>query len=104
MGITLKVAPEELEGTAAEVSGRIALLKENLNTMDKSVEGSLEYWEGTGNETHQEKYRKLRKTFDAAVELVDRKPNILLEMAGLYRAAEAANVEATGCLSSDVIS
>ncbi|MCR5526157.1 MAG: WXG100 family type VII secretion target [Lachnospiraceae bacterium] len=99
----LKVTPETLEQRANEAASKITRLKNYFTEIDAAISKTSGYWLGEAGELHRKIYQEKKEEIDAIIARLERHPVNLMQMAGVYREAEADNVEASSPLMSDII-
>ncbi len=99
----LKVTPETLEQRANAAESKIAKLKKYFSEMDSVISKTSGYWLGEAGELHRKIYKEKKEELDAIIARLEKHPVNLMQMAGVYREAEADNVEASSPLMSDII-
>jgi len=102
--ITLKVTPEEMVAAADDVSEQISAVKKAFDSLGTTITSSVSYWEGNASSLHQNQYKEASPKIEEVLKLMKNRPDVLLKMAGLYKAAESENTAATEGLSNDLIS
>ena len=102
MGIVLKVTPETLEKMSGDIQNKIQQIKSQFHEIESEI-NLLGYWEGNASEVHKKQFDTLKPEMQEALDRLQRRPEELLKMAGLYQTTENTSKEATMSLSEDVI-
>jgi len=105
MAITLKVSPEELQGTASDFQSKNQSIKQYTANMLQLITGiSGDVWSGEAATAYIAKFRGLETDINVLSTKLEKEAANLIEIAAKYSAAESSNVSAAGALSSSVIS
>lgn len=86
--ITIKVSSAELKSKAREIKKQISVIKQNWESLKKTVENSTTYWEGNASDMHQSKLKKQVEAVERVLKRLGEHPTDLLEMAGIYEEVE----------------
>ena len=103
MGIVLKVTPETLEKMSGDIQNKIQQIKSQFHEIESEINRTPEYWEGNASEVRKKQFDTLKPEMQEALDRLQRRPEELLKMAGLYQTTENTSKEATMSLSEDVI-
>lgn len=103
MGIVLKAAPEALIRMAGEMEGQLENIRKQLGLVEREIARTSFFWEGEAGRRHQSLLEGLKEDLGASVRNLKRDPEILLQMAGLYKKTESESEEAVQALSADII-
>ena len=103
MGIVLKVTPETLEKMSGDIQDKISQIKSQFQEIESEIKRTPGYWDGEASEVHKKQFDTLKPEIQEALERLQRRPEELLKMAGLYQTTENTSKEATMSLSEDVI-
>lgn len=101
--INLRVTPDTLERQAQTVSEAIAEMQRSLTKMDKIFNETKNYWLGEASNVYQEKYAGQMETTRNVLKELENYPDMLLEMAGIYRNVEIQNIQCAEDLQANII-
>lgn len=102
-GITVKVTPDMLKRKAGDINREITRIEKALQNIGEQIRGSKKDWEGDAGNAHQQRYNALKDEIANVIRELKAHPRNLLQMAGLYSAAESSAVSTADTLSADVI-
>ena len=102
--ITLKVSPQQLKSKSAEIKKSIDAFEKNWNQASQLIRASKSYWAGDASNSHQKIYQECQEDVRQILRRLKEHPSDLLQMAGVYEAAEKEAQAFAGSLPSDVIS
>lgn len=102
-GIRVRVTPEELTTISGEVEEQVGVMRRLFEEAGEIVNRSSGYWEGEGQSAYVKAFQSGQgQTEEALKRFMDNVTN-LRTIAGTYKAAEEAALEASASLSEDVI-
>ncbi len=102
-GFTLKVKPEELEAKADVIDGLIKNIDSTFKKIRTEVNGTKSYWKGEASGKHYKMFDDNKEEIQEVINRLKEHPRELLEMAGIYKEAEKANVQLAQTLEADII-
>lgn len=103
MEITLKVKPEVLKNKANSITSSIETIEKDFKEIEEVIQGTKKYWEGDASDTHQKQFSTINKEVPEIIKRLKEHPKDLLQMAGLYEAAENANQQLANALPGNVL-
>lgn len=103
MSIQLKVTPEALKTKASEVSDQIRELRNCFNTIEDTVKKSSVYWVGNAGNRARKEFDSQKDDIQVIIKRFSEHPPELLQMAGIYIAAETEIKSNNDSLDADVI-
>ena len=92
MSIRLKVTPEILINQANDINKQINAIQKSFGEIESQINKTMSYWEGDAENLHLKKYRAVKKDIQAVLKTIKNRPKDLLQMADLYKEAEANNI------------
>lgn len=102
-GMRLKVNTEQLKSISSEVEGYIKDMRRSYNEVENIVNRSNSYWEGEGQTSYLQAYRRKYESVEEALSRFSDNVTNLRTIAGVYETTEADAVDTTDELLSDVI-
>ena len=103
MGIVLKVEPDALIRMAGDIEKQLKDMKTQFGELQSDINRTRSFWEGEASDTHKSQYDALDPEIQNALDRLQKRPEELLKMAGLYNEVEDAAKEAAMSLLEDVI-
>ncbi len=101
--IRLKVSADELQRGAEQLERQIANAQSSWNSLCEVVNASRHYWEGEAADCGRSLMEETRQEVQEAFGRLKEHPPRLLQMAGIYRNAEARAAELVNSLPDDAI-
>lgn len=86
----LKVSPEQMQASAAELSGYIRDMEECFQAIKRTLDGTGNYWTGEGRDAHYKLYANEKSFIDEFLARCTEHVTDLNTMAGVYSEAERA--------------
>ena len=99
----LRVTPETLEQKADEFSGVVREIKTHFERLESIASKTRGYWQGEAGTRGRESYASYQEDITFIIRRLNEHPADLLEMAGIYRAAEEAAKTVSAQLKTDLI-
>ena len=99
----IRVKTEQLVRASDEASKWIAAVSRDFDDIRKIVQNSSSYWEGDGQEAYERSYMGRLENIESALKAFQGNVSALLQIAGIYEAAEEQNVDHSEALPTDVI-
>lgn len=101
--INLKVDADRLVGKARNVSDAVDRMRKDFDRLDRAIDETKKYWKGTAGDSHRKLYSDQKKTIQDILRDMEKYPDDILKMAGLYREAETKNTQKAEGLKSGMI-
>ena len=101
--IELMVEPSELKSQAKKVTECIKDIEKDFKDIGRIV-NHTSYWKGAASDKHKELFSNNKEDITEIINRLKEHPKDLKKMAGIYDAAEEANVAVAKSLLTDVIS
>ena len=99
----LKVKPEDLEAKAKTISDSIKNIETAFKKIQTEVNGTKSYWKGQASGKHYKMFDDNKDEIQKVIKRLKEHPTDLLEMAGIYKQVEKANVNLARTLDADII-
>lgn len=103
MGMVLRVTPETLEKKAEEFSTVVTDIRTRFEQVQLRSSKTKGYWKGEAGERDRESYGSYKDDIRFILKRLEEHPRDLLEMAGIYRAAERDAAQINAQLKTDEI-
>lgn len=103
MGIVLKVTPDVLIRIAGDIEKQLKDMKTQFGELHSDINGTRSFWEGEASDTHKAQYDALVPEIQNALDRLQKRPEELLKMAGIYNDVEDIAKETAMSLVEDVI-
>lgn len=100
---TVVVRTEVLKEKAQTVKTEIAKMNHYLDELATRLEGTRGYWIGEAGDLHRRLYNEQKENVAYMMKRLSEHPDDLMQMAGVYEAAENENTSVGQSLSGDVI-
>lgn len=103
MNETVRVSTEKITGCAKDIQIKIGVIRKNYQTMEDLSRKFPGVWEGEAFDFHR---GKLNEFFTQASEIlneIEKQPDRILQMTGIYSAGEETNKGLIGRLNKDII-
>lgn len=100
----LKVSTDDLIKQASLVRTNVQNIKNRIEYIQQKIMGSSYYWEGEASNLHKNKYTSLEPQLKDSIDRLEKYPDDLLKMAGLYAQSESENTQTANELQSNIIS
>lgn len=84
----LKVSPEQMQASAAELSGYIRDMEASFRTIQRTMENTRNYWTGEGRDAHHKLYTDEQSFIEEFLARCAEHVTDLNTMAGVYSEAE----------------
>ena len=101
--ITIKVTTEELLSKADIVKTKVAQMQRDIDEAERLLNNTASYWLGDAGDKKRRDFQKRKQQADQVVRRLSEYPRDLLEMAGIYVAAERENASKPSSLPTDFI-
>lgn len=101
--IVLKVSPEKMVETAAEIKVMIDKAKADFDSIINKVASTAHYWQGIAAETYQTDFKEEQPEFEEAFKRLSEHVVDLHNMAAVYTGAEQMATNLAESLLSNVI-
>ena len=102
-GIIIKVTTEELQAKADIVKTKVDEMKADIDEAERLLNNTASYWLGSAGDKKRKDFQKKKQQADEVVRRLSEYPRDLLEMAGIYVAAERENASKPASLPTDFI-
>ena len=102
MDVRLSVSPQGLTSQANEISAAIRRVSQIWGNLETVVNRTRGYWEGDASQIHMQYFRDNRKEAEEIIRRLQKYPDELLQMAGLYVEADNRASELTSALPNIV--
>jgi len=102
-GFTLHVDPDQLKAKAGSVQISISAMRSAVEEIDRIANGFKGYWGVMAREAKDEELKTYMEYAENILLRLSEHPKDLLQMAGIYEAAEKDNTEKSADLMTDVI-
>lgn len=99
----LKVSTDDLIRQANTVRTNVQNIKNRIEYIQQKIMGTY-YWEGEASSLHKNKYTSLEPQLKDSINRLEKYPDDLLKMAGLYAQSESENTQTANELQSNIIS
>lgn len=99
----VKVDPSVLKDRASEFSGMVKTLREDFSGLQEIVFRTRYYWIGQAGDQYRKGFNSKKGTVDTTLQRLDKYPQDLLQMAGIYEQTETANRTGAGSLETNFI-
>ena len=103
MDIRLKVSPDQLVRRAGEMQGSLGRIRTTLDGLASSWDSCHQSWEGETARRHISLEKQLQQEAYRLLQQMEKWPEQICTMAGVYKKAEAASSEEAAMLPEDVI-
>ena len=87
-GIVLSVKPEELEAEVGNMSSYLRTLKMHFDAISDTMKNTGNYWHGDAGDADRIEFETAGRTFEALYRELEKQPNKLLQIAGIYKGTE----------------
>ena len=84
---TVKVSPGELTSAAELANRRIGLYRKALDEISTMLRDSQSFWDSPGGEAYRNTFRDQYQSVVSGLEELEKYPDELLRMAGIYKPA-----------------
>lgn len=102
--VTIKVSTDELRKCAQKASTLSNQIWQDLDQLyECGTKTIYSNWEGAAADQFRAVFQSSKDDLDEMMRRVNKYPEDLLQMAGLYDEAESTNVDSTGQLQTDFI-
>ena len=101
--ITIKVTTEGLLSKADIVKTKVAQMQRDIDEAERLLNNTASYWLGDAGDKKRRDFQKRKQQADQVVRRLSEYPRDLLEMAGIYVAAERENASKPASLPTDFI-
>ncbi len=99
----LKADPGTLRSTAGEVRSLTQALRADFDGLHACVRQTARYWLGPAGDQYRREFAAEKADTDQILALLGKYPEDLLDMAGLYEAAEDQIAQNSAALPSDIL-
>lgn len=103
LNMTIRVKTDELDATANDVEDKIKLLEQAFSDMEQVIRASYTYWEGDGNISYIESYKRKEETAATIFRRFRENVTDLRTIAGIYEENESNETEKNERLSANLI-
>jgi WXG100 family type VII secretion target len=100
----IRVSTEQLGSTAGTFEQQAVQIRTLTGQMMSKVTALSSFWEGDAGSLYIARFRGLEDDIERMVRMVQEHCSDLREMAGIYAAADAQNMDDAAALPEDVIS
>lgn len=101
--IYIKVTTEELLSKAEIVKTKVKAMQDEINETERLMNNTASYWLGSAGDKKRKDFLNKKAKADEIIKRLSEYPEDLLEMAGLYVAAENENADRPAALPTDFI-
>lgn len=101
--IQVKVTTEVLQNVSADVTKKIAEVKNAFTELETIVQNSTSYWEGGGNDEFRQAYEIRKDDYSDILNSFEEHISNLLTIAGVYQQTENKVEELAQALPVDII-
>ena len=101
--IELRVQPEQLTHTAKELAGAIACMRRDFARLNQCISSTKAYWLGDAGDYHRKLYEEQEGQIENLLRDLEKYPDDLLKLAGLYNENEEKNVRMARALKSSLM-
>lgn len=101
--IYIKVETSVLKSTAGEVQSLTRTLQEDFDSLQTQVRQTSRYWIGLAGDQYRQEFDAQKQETSEILNILNKYPEDLLTMAGIYDTSEQVNVESASALPSDII-
>lgn len=101
--INLKVEPDKLVTTAKQVTDSVSKMRKDFNNLNNAMKDTQRYWKGLAGNASRKLYTdQIQQIQDILLDM-EKYPDDILKMAGLYKEQENKNKALAGSLKSNII-
>lgn len=101
--IELRVQPEQLTRTAKELTNAITSMRKDFIKLNQCMSSTKGYWLGDAGEYHRNMYTEQEGQIENLLRDLEKYPNDLLKLAGLYDESEEQNLHLARALKSSLM-
>lgn len=101
--IDLRVDTDKLAAQAGNVSDAVKKLRLDFDRLWQAIDDTKAYWRGAAGDGHRKRYEKQSGAIQDILSDLEKYPDDILEMAGVYKRAENQNVGIAQSLRSDIV-
>lgn len=99
----IKVTTEELVAKAEIVRNKVSAMKTQIDEAEKLMDKTAAYWIGDAGDKKRKDFKAKKKNAEQIIKRLSEYPDDLMEMAGVYVAAEQENTERPAALPTNFI-
>lgn len=104
MSMIVKVTTEELKKASGEIKTQLDKVRTEFSEIENVMSKTSVYWQSEAADVHRNRFNDKKEDIREAIARLNEQIDDLEKMAGIYEAAERANISTAASLPSDVIS